>query len=72
MMVIRPALKTMFPPPEEEEEEEEPGMETIEDEDGSIVHINPFEQKLAEARELAKENPKAVANIIKDWMDGGV
>lgn len=72
LMVIRPALKTMFPPPAEDEEEEEPGMETIEDEDGTIVQINPFEQKLAEARELAKANPKAVANIIKDWMGGGV
>jgi flagellar M-ring protein FliF len=30
-----------------------------------------YEDKLAAARELAKQDPKAVAIMIKEWMDGG-
>ncbi|MCX7166849.1 MAG: flagellar basal-body MS-ring/collar protein FliF [Rhodocyclales bacterium] len=30
-----------------------------------------YESKLAAARELAKQDPKAVANMIKDWVGGG-
>lgn len=39
-----------------------------------LVHHNPhqaYEEKLAAARELARKDPKAVANMIKEWMDGG-
>ena len=30
-----------------------------------------YEKKLARARELAKKDPKAVAQLIKEWMGGG-
>lgn len=30
-----------------------------------------YETKLATARELVKKDPKVVANIMKEWMDGG-
>lgn len=30
-----------------------------------------YETKLAMARDLAKKDPKVVANIMKEWMDGG-
>jgi flagellar biosynthesis/type III secretory pathway M-ring protein FliF/YscJ len=39
-----------------------------------VVHHDPhkaYEEKLAEARALAAKDPKAVANMIKEWMDGG-
>lgn len=76
--VIRPLLKVVAPPPPpppppaadetaEEEEEEE-------DED-AIVNLSgdrppTFEEKVARARQMAKENPKAVANLIKEWLEG--
>ncbi|MDY0073480.1 MAG: flagellar basal-body MS-ring/collar protein FliF [Thauera sp.] len=43
---------------EDEEEEDE------EDEDEE----NSYESRLARVRELARENPKTVANLIKEWM----
>jgi flagellar biosynthesis/type III secretory pathway M-ring protein FliF/YscJ len=30
-----------------------------------------YDEKLADAREAAKKDPKAVANMIKEWVDGG-
>ena len=43
--------------------------------DGLAKHVQRlphqiFEDKLAEARELARKDPKAVANMIKEWMGG--
>ena len=29
-----------------------------------------FDQKLLEAKTLAKQDPKLVANVIRDWVDG--
>jgi hypothetical protein len=29
-----------------------------------------YDEKLADARELAKKDPKAVANMIKGWVEG--
>ena len=81
LKVIQPSLKTMFPPPKEGgdhavhagegsglglgggEEDREAG------EDGATeVHIDHYAVKIRKARELAEKDPKAVANIIKDWM----
>lgn len=30
-----------------------------------------YENKLASARDMAKKDPQAVANMVKEWMDGG-
>ena len=30
-----------------------------------------FDQKLTQAKELAKNDPKLVANVIKEWTHGG-
>jgi flagellar M-ring protein FliF len=41
--------------------------------DGEIVFENPqaaFERKVAEAKELAKQDPKLVASVIKEWVGG--
>jgi flagellar M-ring protein FliF len=29
-----------------------------------------YDQKLLNARQLAKQDPKLVANVIKDWVGG--
>ena len=76
--VIKPSLDTMFPPPPEPEESASPeeiaarmpGIEGEfgEDEEGAEVHIDHYAIKLQKARDFAHADPKAVANIIKDWM----
>lgn len=74
-------------PEEEEQEEKEEGMEpsTFDGEgeaSGEESDIPPevlalelakmsYEKKLARARELAEKDPKAVAQLIKDWIAGG-
>ena len=40
-----------------DEENAEPGQKTT----------NSFEQKITQARDMAQQDPKVVANIIKDW-----
>ena len=30
-----------------------------------------YDAKLAQARELAKQDPKMVANVIREWVGGG-
>lgn len=76
--VIKPLMKTLTPPPREADEETtadaEAGEKTY-DEDGAEVTLsdaarrgNSYEAKLAQARETAKNNPKLVANMIKEWM----
>jgi flagellar M-ring protein FliF len=64
LKVVKPLITTMVKPPESEhvhggaydemEEEEERGP-------------TPFQEKLQRARSVAEQDPKAVANIIKDW-----
>ena len=48
---------------ERQAEQASEGMPTVE--------RQSYEGKLAAARELAKQDPKAVANMIKDWVGGG-
>ena len=38
---------------------------------GAALALPSFEQKLAQAKELAKNDPKLVANVIKEWTHGG-
>ena len=81
--VIRPLMKQVMPPPAAEEEEGE-GEESEEAEEGeegeedAEVTLSPeaaaqqrFEEKLARARKLAQENPKMIANLVKEWIGGG-
>jgi flagellar M-ring protein FliF len=39
--------------------------------DGMLHRHRGYDEKLASARDLAKKDPKAVASMIKDWVDGG-
>lgn len=38
--------------------------------DGMLHRHRGYDEKLAEARERAKKDPKAVASMIKEWVDG--
>ncbi len=57
--------KLMEPGPVRPKEEFEVGA------DGMMHRARGYDEKLAEAREMAKKDPKAVANMIKEWVDGG-
>ena len=77
--IIQPSLKTMFEPPAESEKEsaEEGGLfggagglpDGGEEEGATEVRIDHYAVKVQKARDAAEADPKAVANIIKDWMD---
>lgn len=76
--VIRPLLRTVVPPkPKAEKAATAAGAgaegEGEEDEDGVRVSISEvdeesFEERLERIRQLARNDPKTVANLIKDWM----
>ena len=57
--------KLMEPGPIRPKEEFEVGS------DGMLHRARSYDEKLADAREAAKKDPKAVANMIKEWVDGG-
>ena len=77
--IIQPSLKTMFPPPGTRPETApggtggglygpgglpgEPGEEGATD-----ARLDNYAAKVQRARDIAQGDPKAVANIIKDWM----
>ena len=75
--VIRPALRPEPPPAKPEpaatldavvdDTEALPGPDTAEV--LALEHAQT-EQQLTDARELAKQNPAAVANILRAWMEG--
>ena len=44
--------------------------EDDEDYEGS-VQIDHYAAKVQKARDLAQSDPKAVANIIREWMNAG-
>lgn len=67
--VIRPLLRSVAPPESaaagaEEEEEEEDAMVSLSHGAG----VTSFDEKLARAKELAKNDPKVIANLIKEWL----
>lgn len=79
--VIQPSLKTMFPAPASEDDFDSPGgvagaagHVAVIGEDGEEiqdnVQIDHYAAKVQKARDLAQADPKAVANIIKEWMGG--
>jgi flagellar M-ring protein FliF len=76
LKIIQPALKTMFPSLAEREARaaaagvtDALGHIVIAGEEGEDnVVINHYAAKVQKARDLSQADPKAVANIIKDWM----
>lgn len=75
--MLKPVVdKLLEPPPPapKKDESEQDGVEIGPDGMPHFVNHNAhqaYEDKLAAARELARNDPKAVANMIKEWMDGG-
>lgn len=80
--VVRPILRSMFPPPGGPAAAGAgavggaaaggPGqmLDVVEQEEASInIALASYEHKLEKARQVATEEPKMVANIIKDWMN---
>ena len=71
--LVRPALKAMKPPAPEK-----PVLEAVVDDPLQLPGIGPAvieaprsTEKLDAARAIAKQNPAAVANIVRDWASGG-
>jgi flagellar M-ring protein FliF len=70
--VLRPMLKRMNPPP--------PPPLAAEQPDNNVPQVIPapkpppqisqHEQTLALARQLARDDPKMVANVVKQWVAG--
>ena len=76
--VIRPLLRTVVPPKEKakagaeaaagEEAEGEEGEEGVRVTLSGEEEGESFEERLERARNLARNDPKMVANLIKEWM----
>jgi len=62
--VLQPIYEKLMPKPTEEEEAAEEGEGEVVVHDGEPT----FEDKVADAKALAKQDPKVVANLIKEWM----
>jgi flagellar M-ring protein FliF len=55
----------------EEEARTELAMETAEAGHPGTHRRRPYEAKIQQARDLARQEPKLVANVIKEWVGGG-
>jgi len=70
---LKPMLNKLNPPPPEPLALENESAEALEkmqlEEDGKPMGIqNTYQQNLEAAKELARKDPKVVANIVKSWV----
>jgi flagellar M-ring protein FliF len=84
--MLRPLLRTLSPPPPPpalpDNSSEAPVLEnsTATDEDGAVVQLSggqlpapkqrSYQENLEAAKALARQDPRVVANIVKNWVDG--
>lgn len=75
LKIIQPSLKTMFPQPGDEDEAataeavaNAAGAAAPGEDGEETVEIDPYTAKIQRARDFSHGDPKAVANIIKEWM----
>ena len=82
--VLRPMLKKMSPPPEPTpvlaSAGGAPALGHETDEDGAVVKLGSgelpapkqrnYQENLEAAKALARQDPRMVANIVKNWVDG--
>ena len=70
LKVVMPLVKNLLePPPKQTHQTLGNNINIVDEEDGSHPPsaAETLERKLAQARDLAQQDPKVVANIIKDW-----
>lgn len=76
--VIRPIMRDLVQPVHAESDEE--GAEGEEGEEGVLISPEAagralaaasFDENLKAAKELAKQDPRVVASVVKDWVGGG-
>ncbi|WP_153109251.1 flagellar basal-body MS-ring/collar protein FliF [Propionivibrio limicola] len=75
LKIVMPLIRTMMPPPPEPEPATEAAgglggnidIVAGEEEERPLTPEELFAQKLGKLRELAQQDPKVVANIIKNW-----
>ena len=68
LRVLRPILKTLATPP--------PALRALTDEAGddagnSAQRLGNYEQHVETAKQIARSDPKAVANVLKEWAGNG-
>lgn len=74
LKIVQPLLQTMLPsrptPEEIERAAHAAGESVIQDEEGEATQeeIDSYTAKLQQVRDLAQQDPKAVAQILKNWM----
>jgi flagellar M-ring protein FliF len=83
--VLRPLLKKVSPPPApppalEDASGDAPALGDESDEDGAVVQLSSgepagskqpgYQDNLEAAKALARQDPRMVANIVKNWVDG--
>jgi len=83
--VLRPLLRKVSPPPApppalEDAGADAPALGDESDEDGAVVQLSSTEllepkqrsylDNLEAAKALARQDPRMVANIVKNWVDG--
>ncbi len=69
--VIKPALTTLFSPPAPAANSEGAlaAAPAAEGSQGYTPAVAPYEQNLQVARQIAQQEPKIVASVIKDWVN---
>ena len=74
--LVRPAIKALTPPPPNADGSSPQALDALEAEipDRPALtapgDLSPEQHRLEEARALARQNPIAVANIVKAWVNG--
>jgi len=74
LKVVIPLSKAMLEPPPMRANQALGGNVNIVDDEENAANQTPsgaetLERKLGQARDLAQQDPKVVANIIKDWTN---
>jgi flagellar M-ring protein FliF len=70
LAVVRPIVREMSTPRPGEQSPNEPGRLAFDDKPDEELNmaLATYEHKLAKAKQIAHDDPKAVANILKHWM----
>lgn len=74
LKIVIPLSKAMLEPPPTRANQTLGGNVNIVDDEENAANQPPsgaetLERKLGQARDLAQQDPKVVANIIKDWTN---